>query len=328
MSGRSAPRVSVIVPVRNRRDLLARLLASLDRQSCSDFEAIVVDDGSDDGAAELAEATAVGGRPVTVVRTGGVGAVAARTAGVAAARGEVLAFTDSDCEADPGWVAAIVGAVDGGADMVVGCTRPARPMKPLERSLWAGEENLFPTCNVAYRRSVFDAVGGFDRGAAEWLGFRHDRRARGDGFGEDTLLGWRVRRAGFAHRYVPEALVLHHVFTPELVETISRTWRVAAFPELLRAVPELRSTLVRRGVLLGPRNRVPLYATAGATLTGRRLLVVAALAWWSGTRLWEIRGHPTSKAAKLAAVPGEMAVDVVTAVALAVGSARSRTLLL
>src|SRR3546814_7426509 len=60
----SPPEVSVVIPVKDRRDLLKRALAALDRQSFRDFEVIVVDDGSTDGADQLAAATTVAGRPV------------------------------------------------------------------------------------------------------------------------------------------------------------------------------------------------------------------------------------------------------------------------
>ena len=70
-----APRVSVITPVRNRRDLLAALLHALDEQIYDDFEVTVVDDGSTDGADELAERSLVHGRPIRVLRSNGGGAV-------------------------------------------------------------------------------------------------------------------------------------------------------------------------------------------------------------------------------------------------------------
>ena len=129
------PRVSVVVPVRDRRDLLRDLLAALDVQTLRDFELIVVDDGSVDGSAELAESTTVAGQPVRVLRQEGLGAVAARQRGAAGSRGEVLAFTDSDCAPDPVWLAEGVAALDAGADLVVGPTMPAGPVRALERLL-------------------------------------------------------------------------------------------------------------------------------------------------------------------------------------------------
>jgi glycosyltransferase involved in cell wall biosynthesis len=326
-AGAVKPRATVIVPVRDRRDLLAELRAALDAQTCDDFEVIVVDDGSTDGAGTLARESTVRGRPVRVLHQDGAGAVAARALAAEHAAGRVLAFTDSDCRPAPGWLAAGLGAIDAGADVVHGPTRAARPVLPLERSVDQADDGLFATCNVFYRREAFDAAGGFDGAAADRLGFRHTARARGVGFGEDTLLGWRVSRAGVA-RFEPEALVEHHVFRADLSETLNRSWMAAAFPALLREVPELRQTFVRKGVLFGGRSRLPVYAAAGAILTRRRSLLAGALAWWLAERLRDVRHQPISWPERLRAVPAEMLVDVVTAGALLAGSARHRTLLL
>jgi glycosyltransferase involved in cell wall biosynthesis len=321
------PRVSVVVPVRDRRALLEELLDALDAQEFRDFSVVVVDDGSTDGSAEVAEARTVAGRPVLVVRQETAGAVAARSAGVQAAEGPVLAFTDSDCRPAPGWLAAAMAAVDAGADLVHGRTEPTRPLRPLERSVDAGGEGLFATCNVVYRSSTFEAVGGFDPGAASRLGFRPDSRARGLGFGEDTLLGWRAVRAGADVRYVPEAIVHHHVSRPGFVEAGSRCWMAGAFPELVRAVPELRRTMIRRGVLLG-RNRVPAYAATAALLARRPVAAAGAVAWWAALRYRELGGGVSPAGDRLAALPAEMALDLITGAALVVGSIRSRTVVL
>jgi glycosyltransferase involved in cell wall biosynthesis len=322
------PRVSVVVPVRDRRDLLGELLRALEVQSFRDFEVVVVDDGSSDGSDVEAEHATIAGRPVRLIRLHQLGAVAAREEGVAAAAADVLAFTDSDCAPEPDWLAAGMTAIDNGADMVHGRTAPARPMRPLERSVGAGDEGLFPTCNVFYRRSAFDAVGGFDQAAARRLGFRMNARARGLGFGEDTLLGWRVSRSGGVVRYAPDAVVRHHVFPPDFRDWVSRCWMAAAFPALLADVPELRTRMVRRGVMFGDRSRLPMYA-AGVALAARKpRLVAAATAWWAASRWRELRRTPAPVPEQLAALPQELALDVVTGAALAVGSARARKLLI
>ncbi|HEX6312675.1 MAG TPA: glycosyltransferase [Acidimicrobiia bacterium] len=322
------PRVSVVVPVRDRRDLLVELLRALEAQSYRDFEVVVVDDGSSDGSDKEAEQAVIAGRPVRVLRLHELGAVAAREEGVAAAAADVLAFTDSDCAPEPEWLSAGMAAIEAGADMVHGRTVPARPMRPLERSVGAGDEGLFPMCNVFYRRAAFDAVGGFDQAAARRLGFRMNARARGLGFGEDTLLGWRVSRSGGDVRYAPDAVVRHHVFPPDFRDWVSRCWMAAAFPALLADVPELRPRLVRRGVMFGERSRVPLYTAAIALAARRPRIAAAAGAWWALARWQELRSTPAPVTERLAALPQELGLDVVTGAALAVGSARARRLLI
>jgi glycosyltransferase involved in cell wall biosynthesis len=315
--------VSVIIPVRDRRELLGRCLDALGAQSFRDFEVVVVDDGSTDGSGDVASAHAA-----RVIRTEGVGAVQARVAGIAAATGDVLAFTDSDCEPVPQWLAEAVAAVDAGADLVNGRTRPARPTLPLERSMGSGLDGLYPTCNVVYRRRAYEAAGGFDADAGRRWGFRPDRRSRGDGFGEDTLLAWRVVRAGGEVRYVPEAEVVHAVFPPDAVDVLSRTVRVAAFPALVREVPELRRTLLRWRWQLGARTRLPLYVVVAATVVRRPRLAGTALVWWVGTRLVELRRFPIPWRRRFAVLPVELAIDVLTATSLAVGSIRARSVTL
>ena len=322
------PRVSVVVPVHNRRALLRGLLDALAAQTFDDFEVVVVDDGSDDGSAEEAEHDARAGHPVRVVRTARAGAVAARRTGVAAARGELLAFTDSDCIPHPQWLEEGVAALDAGADVANGATRPSGPVGLLDHSVWSGEEGLYPTCNVFYRRAAYEAVGGFDPDAARRLGFRADNRARRLGFGEDTLLAWRVRRAGRA-AFAPDAVVEHRVVPAGVVESLSRAWMAAAFPALVREVPELRGTLLfRHRISLGRRSRMPVYVVTGAVLARRPGAVVGASAWWIASALGELRGRPGSRLARLAGLPVVMADDVVTAAALVVGSAKARSLVL
>lgn len=320
------PLVSVVVPFRDRRALLRDLLDGLEAQTCTDVEVILVDDGSQDGAAEEAVGRTVGGRPVVVLHHEGEGAVAARLAGVAAARGSILAFTDSDCVPDPGWLAAGVARIQAGADVVQGHTHPARRRAPLERSLWVEDQGLYPTCNVFYRRDAFDRAGGFDAGIATRYGFRPGRRAKGLGFGEDTLLGWRVRRAGSA-AYEPGAIVAHHVFRPDVRDQLSRTLQAAAFPALVREVPELRTTLLSGGVLLGP-GRSPLYAAAIALVAGRRRPAAALLTVWVGGHWRRCRRTEPSPRRCVKALPVLLATDALVAGSLVFGSVRARTLVL
>lgn len=319
--------VSVIVPVRDRRDLLRKMLEALDAQTFTGFEVIVVDDGSSDGADLMAAGEVVAGRPVRLLRSSG-GAVAARTVGVEQARGEILAFTDSDCAPGPKWLEAGVRAIESGNDLVNGLTLPDRPPGPLERTMASGWEGLYPTANMFFRRQAFEAVGGFDGTAEERLGFRHDELARGTGFGEDTILAWRMIRHGYRARHEPEAEVRHHVFPADLEECLRRAWQTAAFPALVAEVPELRPTMLRHRILFGRRSRVPFYATAAAVLLRRRRLALAALAWWAVLRGWDMRSMPAGWGRKAPLIPAEMLVDAVAGVAMVVGSVRAGTVAL
>lgn len=342
----AGPRVSVIVPVRDRRELLRKLLDGLKRQTFDDFELIVVDDGSSDGSAELVEQqqhdrwaskdapsavlsddlfVRIGGR-VRLIRQEPAGAVAAREAGLAAAVGDVLAFTDSDCVPDPQWLAAGVAAIDAGADVVTGCTRPERPPRSRERTLGSEDNGLYPTCNVFYRRTAFDAAGGFEAELGDRYGFRPGERAKHLGFGEDTLLGWRVCRAGSAV-YEPAALVDHAVFPPDLRDHLSRTLQAAGFPALVREVPELRRTLLTQRVFLG-RPRTALYVLLLAALLRGRAIALISAAWWVRGHWMALSATEPSRRDRVAALPLALLTDLITAGSLVVGSASARSVVL
>lgn len=318
--------VCVVIPVRDRRALLDRCLSALDAQTSTDFDVVVVDDGSTDGSVELARSRTVQGRPVTVMEQPARGAVAARTLAIDATDHPFIAFTDSDCEPAPGWLAAAAEALEGGADVVAGPTRPTRHRRPLERSLWVDDTGLYPTCNVAYRRRALVDSGGFDVGLDARWGFRPGRRAKHLGFGEDTLLAWRVRRAGRA-AWRDDMLVHHAVFPPDLADQLSRTSQAAGFPALVSEVPELRDTFLRHGVLLGT-SRVPLWCAVVGACLRRPLPTAAALAWWLVGHWRGIRRAEASRKRSIAALPVLAATDLLTAAALLVGSIRARRLVL
>jgi len=91
-----APRVSVVIPAYNAEATLAETLASVQAQSDTDWEAIVVDDRSTDGTAALLARAAASEPRLRVLAGAHRGVSAARNVGIAAARGELIAFLDAD----------------------------------------------------------------------------------------------------------------------------------------------------------------------------------------------------------------------------------------
>ena len=113
-------RVSIVVPLYNKKPWITRCLDSIGKQSMGDYEAIVIDDGSDDGGGDL-----VGVRADTRVRLirqarGGEGA--ARNRGLAEARCEWVAFLDADDEWRPRFLETVLAAVSHGDDLVAAFT--------------------------------------------------------------------------------------------------------------------------------------------------------------------------------------------------------------
>lgn len=213
--------ISVIVPAYRSQRLIGRCLRSLAAQSRSDFEVIVVDDGSPDGTLETARASA-GGDPRFAVlsREHRGGAAAARNTALAHSRGEWLAFIDADSWAEPDWLERLLAPLEAGqADCVGGPDLVPADDPLVSRCVgWSVDSPLATgglrwgstrlvrylpgTGNMALRRSFYERVGGFDERF-------HDA-------GEDKEWLFRVARAGARMLYLPEAPVWHHRATSVL----------------------------------------------------------------------------------------------------------------
>jgi glycosyltransferase involved in cell wall biosynthesis len=161
---------SVIVPTRDRADVLGRALRSVLAQTFPDFEVVVVDDGSGDGTREVVDA--LGDPRVRYVYRDHAGVSAARNVGAAQATGRYLTFLDSDDEALPGWLEALaeglahprVGIVCCGAQVSArgddDRVRLPASMGPAFRH----QEGLFLAGTFALRREIFEGVGGYVAG--------------------------------------------------------------------------------------------------------------------------------------------------------------------
>lgn len=213
---REAVMVSVIVPFRNAEKTLAVCLRSLSVQAFDDAEFILVDNNSTDGSVEvvksfLAQSPGFRARLFHEARKG---PAAARNCGAAQASGDWLAFTDADCECDAAWLADLTASTKGIEKLgaVAGSMRPARSgglvakmlgayaLPPNSKDAVFGAYELvrggFPTANLMVKRSVFEAVGGFDT---------HFEFAAG----EDHDLCRRIYRAGHVIKAVTGAVVNH-----------------------------------------------------------------------------------------------------------------------
>lgn len=201
LPARSAIRISVVTPTFNRREELQRLLESLWNQTLNKetFEVIIACDGSTDGTIEMVKGFQRRAWNLTLLELRNGGPAAARNAGAKVAKGAYIAFTDDDCVATEAWLQAILDTFDKtGAVGLQGRTTTIRDQRtPLTHQIevlrpWP---STVPTCNAAYTRSVFEAVGGFD----ESFPFPHN---------EDADLAWRVQNVG-PISYVTEMHIIH-----------------------------------------------------------------------------------------------------------------------
>jgi glycosyltransferase involved in cell wall biosynthesis len=239
------PLVSVVIPARDRRDVLPRALRSLQAQRFGDWEAVVVDDGSADGTAEAAR-TFADVRVRVIRHEAGRGPAAARNTGIRATGGRIVAFLDSDDEWRPeklqrqveafASAPAEVGVVYTGTLRHFGGKTyeiPAPSAGKREGDVFAAVLRgtyLVPTPAAAVRREVFESAGLFDESLPaleEWdLWIRLSRFCR------------------FA--FVPEPLVVSH-FTPGSLSSDRRLFRRAKGLILRKHLPDF---LERPGALL------------------------------------------------------------------------------
>lgn len=306
---------SVIVPARDASATLPRTLAALAAQDVEgEYEVVVVDDGSRDETAALA-AEACG--TVRVLRRPPHGPAAARNHGVAAARGDILAFCDADVYPTPGWLAAGIRALRE-ADLVQGrvLPDPTRSLGPFDRTIWVEEEaGLYETANLFVRRDCFERVGGFEA----WLAPRG-----GKALAEDVWFGYRARRLGARTAFSAEALAHHAVLPRDWRGYVRERGRVEYFPAMTRQMPELRARFLYRRVFLNPRTArldLALLGLAAAALSGSAVPVMATAPY-----VRAVSAH-----ARRAGVPGawgvalvDLTADLVGAVSLLGGSWRYR----
>ena len=199
------PKVSVIVCSYNGAKTLDRCLESLKLVDYPDYEVVLVDDGSKDNTSEIAAK-----HPwIVSIRQENCGLSYARNVGAHAATGEIIAYTDSDCMADPDWLYYLVQTLTSGdyagvggpnisppaEDWIQACVAAA-PGGPSHVLLTDVIAEHIPGCNMAFHKWAFDLVGGFD---PEY------RKA-----GDDVDFCWRLQQEGGNIAFSPAAIVWHY----------------------------------------------------------------------------------------------------------------------
>ncbi len=198
------PRISVVVCSYNGARTLRDCCEGLLRLEYPDFEVIVVDDGSTDETATIAHEYGF-----RVISTPNRGLSSARNTGLHAAAGEIVAYTDDDARPDPHWLTYLAAAFRttehagiGGPNIappgegVIADAVTAAPGGPIHVLLADEEAEHIPGCNMAFRKSRLESIGGFDPV------FRTA--------GDDVDVCWRIQQRGWSIGFSPAAMVWHH----------------------------------------------------------------------------------------------------------------------
>jgi glycosyltransferase involved in cell wall biosynthesis len=218
--------VSIIIPAYNAEHTLEECLQACLAQTYPDFEVIVVDDGSTDSTPDIAKS--IDG--IQYVHQENGGPAKARNTGARHAKGEIIAYTDSDCIPEPDWIEQLVALFEEGVTAVGGTYGIANPDSRLAQFIheeiayrhkkFEKEVDFLGSFNVAYRKKDFDELGGFDE--------RFKIAS-----GEDNDLAYRLHDYCGKLYFAKKAIVNHH--HPEKLSPYLRTqmrhgfWRMKIY---------------------------------------------------------------------------------------------------
>lgn len=255
------PLVSIVVPAYNEGVVLETCVRSIVATSYPRTEVIVVDDGSSDDTPKVMDALGREFPQIRMIRQANAGKGAALNHGASVSSGEVLVFVDADSQFQEDTLQRMLeGFDDGDVGAVCGDDRPVNLDRVLTRLLTVishigtglvrrslsllGVLPIVSGNSGAFRRDVFEEIGGFDEHTV----------------GEDLELTWRVHRAGRQVRFAPRALVL-----AESPSTLLGLWK-----QRVRWARGLLQTTVKQTDMVGS----PRYGLFGPYLLFNTLTMI------------------------------------------------------
>jgi len=196
------PIITVIIPTHNSEATIQRCIQSITTQTypTEKYEIIVVDDGSKDNTISIAKKSGVN----LVLEIDSCFPGKARNIGVSKAKGNLLAFIDSDCEAELGWLetiskelqtyAAIGGPIlNGNPQSNVAWAEYLMEFSGFHEYKKRSIINFIPSCNQVCRKETFNLIGGF----------------RDVGLSEDVFFGLSLKNVGVDLIFIPELKIRH-----------------------------------------------------------------------------------------------------------------------
>jgi GT2 family glycosyltransferase len=210
---------SLLICSRRRPQLLEDTVNSVLQGDTLPSEIVIIDQ-SDQPHPSLSQRKSESGCDIRYIWSQSTGLSRGRNQALAAARYEALVFIDDDMYVDPGWLAAILAALETGGkkSVISGQVRPSQeagsgffaPSTKVDDApaVYRGrmDQDVLFSGNMALYRSAIVEVGDFD-----------ERLGPGSAFpgAEDGDLGFRLLEAGYCIRYAPQAVVYHRAWRPE-----------------------------------------------------------------------------------------------------------------
>ena len=264
------PMVSVVICAYDAQRTMRDCLESLRRLDYPNFEVVIVDDGSRDRTADIS----MDFPEFRLIRQPNKGLSVARNVGMQAARGEIIAYTDSDCVVDPHWLTLMIRSMT--ENNFDGCGGPnyaphedgwieascaASPGAPCHVLVAEDRAEHLAGCNMLFSKAALAKIGGFD--------------PQFTSAGDDVDICWRMLDAGFKLGFSPAAFVWH--FRRNTVKAYYGQQRgygraeamlYPRYPERFNVMGQIawRGTIpgLARTIPGGSRKRVLWTATAGA----------------------------------------------------------------
>lgn len=219
----SVTKVSIIIPTYRDWDRLALCLAALQKQTCNqqDFEIIVVNND----AAQSAPQSLILPPNAQLLTESAPGSYAARNAGLAVAKGDIVGFTDSDCLPEPDWISNAIAAFEADTE-AARVTGPVN-LHRVQNSSWLAfeidkissfkqEQNVrngvSVTANLFVKKALFERVGLFNANLMSGGDFEWNQRA--------TAMGYAIN--------FNESVIVQHPARSSMAEVIRKFRRVAA----------------------------------------------------------------------------------------------------
>lgn len=229
--------ISVVIPTRNHKPLITRLLRSITSQSISPsrYEIIVVDDGSTDGTQEFLREAKLP-CALEVLHGDRVGPPRARNSGAERARASIVAFMDDDVVLRGDCFERAVRYFDDPSVGVVETNLLIEGSdRPLQREASA---QGFVTAAIFFRKDSLAAIDGFDPDFFD--------PATGNFFRDDSDLGFRVVKAGYRTLKPDDVVAWHPVLFPTVKSSFAHARRYMFDPLLYRKHPKLFRRYVER----------------------------------------------------------------------------------